>query len=624
MALGTPATQRFSQQNTAPYGYTMEELRNMPRPPGDYSGVDTTACPAAAEFFQNGTVPDEEEDYKNLPLFCIRNRLGDALSYFFVSTDCEWLIINPDNDDTGMVCFICEWAANIDFEIQLDFRKIQHDEDAQHISRMLQSTSNITRLNIKFKKCPVESEVKLLSSLSFNTGPRELNITKISDGGVKKLCEVLYWNKTIEHLAIYKKSMNDETANPLFDRISKNTSLTSLTIGVMDNTSQLIPILSKAIEKNTSLESLKLDFSKWSLDSAHAFAAALGKNTHLSSVHIDSIYFHNPLNSGCIDTCDFDHDAVAVLFMKLESNTTLKVLTFNYCKLGDHISVALKDFISTNKKLTELKLYNCDLGNRSATAIAEALPTNSSLRSLDIGGNFPFRVHDWSQIIKSCKTQCPLTTLKLCRVSWERGSFYGQYNFPVADLVEMIRTNTRLEVLDLSCYSSEFESFSIEQLRQISAALDSNHTLVDFIIHDEDQLMARKMEFESASNDPGRIVYYPEYDKEYRTSMTFGNDSTPINMIAIPFYPTQESASTITRFKQYDSECDEIAGKVGANARAQQLRFGAMRGLAACVPYLPIEPMEIIVDELILLNHEAPDKSGLEAMRSLMEAAKDS
>lgn len=596
-ALETPATQRFSQQNTAPHVYTMDELRNMPRPPGDYSGVHTGDCPAAAEFFQNGTVPDKADAVQYLSLFCIKNRFADALSYLWLNTGFEWLNIYLDNDYTGMASFICEWVANIDFEIKLGFTDIQHDEDAQHISQMLLRTSTITGLNIKLKNCAPESEVKILNSLHFNTALRELEVTKISGSGIKILCSVLNWNSTIEHLAIFKASLNDDIAIPFCNCISVHTSLISLAIAVID-ISRLMPILSKAIEKNTCLKSLKLACPEWSLDSTHAFAAALGKNKHLSSVHIESTYFYNDFYEDFGELCDFDHNAAAVLFEELESNTTLTSLKFNYCQIGDQISAALKNFISNNKTLIELKLYNCHIGSQSAKAIAEALPTNTSLRSLDIGGNRGFEVDGWSQIIKSCKTQCPLTTLKLCRVADKR-TYFGQHDFPVADLVEMIQFNTTLEVLDLSCYSSECESFTIDQLRQISTALNSNHSLINFILHDEDQLSARKRECENFSLQIDRTVKFAPHDEQF----------------------IMEIASNITRFQQYDFECNEIAGKVGANAEAQRLRFVAMQGLATLVPYLPLELIGLIVDNLILLNHEAPEKSGLEAMRSLQKIA---
>ena len=46
-----------------------------------------------------------------------------------------------------------------------------------------------------------------------------------------------------------------------------------------------------------------------------------------------------------------------------------------------------------------------------------------------------------------------------------------------------------------------------------------------------------------------------------------------------------------------------------------------MQGFVSLAPYLPLEMTGLIVDTLSLLNHEAPEESGLVAMRSLVEIA---
>lgn len=114
----TPPTRRF----------TANELRNLPRPPGDYSWLENKLSDFYRHFLLHGILPEHWDDLEILSAFCTDNKLADALSYLCVKANLKELKIASSYSECDRVGFICSWAQNIDFEIALAFGQLESDQ----------------------------------------------------------------------------------------------------------------------------------------------------------------------------------------------------------------------------------------------------------------------------------------------------------------------------------------------------------------------------------------------------------------------------------------------------------------------------------------------------------------
>ena len=548
--------------NARPRVFTVDELRNMSRPPGDYSGIDTDSSPDTAIFLKYGKIPGRKYCYKKICDFCIKNKLGDALSYLCVKHNIYILEIDDELLDGDHVLFIVNWAQTIRFEIELDVRLTGQAVGLSPLLHIFENSA-ITGLRFDFYHRPAELQCNLLDPIRNNSTLKKLSVFYLHNDAIEKLIEVLSVNSSITRLDLDASEVNEETIIRMCSFLERSTNIISLTIKLY-HASNYLPLFCKILENNARLESFSVDNTDWDEDAARVLAAVLEKNQHLRTLEI--ITSTND---------ELDATAACVLLDALKSNNTLTSLVLDSCDIDDKFAKNIGQLIRINTSLQSLALYCCNLQSSSAKEIADALPCNTCLRTLSLAVDF--KETEFSSIMNSCSEMRSLSNLYL--------SAEQRHHFPFhSDAIALlIRSNKTLESIGFSAYSSNAGLARIEGLDAVLAAVQSNHTLFDF----------------------GMLLTTNWNEWIGMRDMLLGKENfslTDYRPICVPNY-------------------DEIVSKVRANAEARKLRFGTVLALGVLAPDMPTEVLAVIADKLTFRNEQQPKKSGTAVMRNLAKMA---
>jgi hypothetical protein len=538
--------------------FTADEFRNMPRPPGDYSGMDTDSCLNAAIFFKDGEVPETESNQQEIYLFCIENKLADALSYLCVRHNLHELKIDHQLNRFEHISFICDWAQTISFEMALNFNFSGWPDGHLPLLRVFENSA-ITRLTFDFCWRSAAFQCEVLKTARNNSTLKKLEVINMHNDAIEELLDVLACNSTIIHLDLDIGGIKDETAIRLCSLIEQSTSVTSLAIR-MHQAEHYLPLFCKMLGENACLESFAVDRADWDEDEARALSASLKRNQHLRVLRI---------KTGENDT--LTAAAARILLDALKSNNRLTSLALESLNANDEIAKDLGELIRTNTTLQSLRLHGPGLEKSSAMEIADALPSNTCLRTLDLYGGFT--EIGFSQIINSCSSMPALSNLYLIACA-DRS-----FPFSSDDIALLIRSNKTLESIGLCVLSPRAGLLKLEGLDAVSAAVQSNHTLGDF-----------------------GLLLTNDWSKWKRMQEIFsGAKNFPLD----------------AQGQQYGPYHEDIVSKVRANAEARRLRAGTVLALGMLAPDIPDQVLEVIADQLTFRNEEQPEKSGTAAMRDL-------
>lgn len=427
-----------------------------------------------------------------------------------------------------IVSFIVNWAETLPFEIALDVDLSHWNEDLLPLLPLFENSA-ITKLRFDLCFPSPKFQCDFLEAIRNNSTLKKLELFSIHNDAIEKIIEVLPRNSTITHLDLDVAEIQEETAIRLCSLLERSISVRSLAIK-MYQANKYLPLFCKILETNACLESFSVDKANWDEGVACVLAAALEKNQHLRALKIIKGEYEN-----------LDTTAACILLDALKSNNKLTSLVLESLYIGDEIAEKLGALIRTNTSLQRLRLHCPGMGKASAKEIADALPSNTCLQTLDLYGDFDET--GFSRIMKGCNTMPTLSNLHLS--AWSNDSF----PFRSDDIALLIRSNRTLESIGVGVFSPRAGSVRIAGLSAVLAAVQSNHTLVDF-----GMLLTR--------------------DRKKWTRMT-------------DLFPGEANFALTDYCPSCGSDYDGIVSKVRANAEARKLRLGTVTALGMVAPAMP-------------------------------------
>jgi NLR family CARD domain-containing protein 3 len=131
---------------------------------------------------------------------------------------------------------------------------------------------------------------------------------------------------------------------------------------------------------------------------------------------------------------------VAALRDALETNATLKDLSFYCNKIGDEGAASFGEVLKVNTSLTRLNLGRANVGNDGASALAEAMKINTKLSSLALYNN---RIgEEGASSLLDVLTKCSVTLTGLYLES--NGNISGTVYAAIAAFTSANSEGTRL------------------------------------------------------------------------------------------------------------------------------------------------------------------------------------
>ena len=563
----------------SPRRFTADELRNLSRPPGDYSWLENELDPYQRDFLFHGVLPKKSDDLRGLFAFCMDNKLAGALSYLCVKANLKELGIGGQAPGYDRVDFICNWAQTIDFEIGLDFCYFSPDQTPLPLLQMVENSPAVKQIEINLVETSQEFQRALLHAFKNKTPLEKLVLANMRADVVDDLTELIRLTLNIKDLYFsFDEDMEEEAVIQICDSIGQNTSIVSLGMR-MEVFSEYLEIFLPMLEKKSGLESLMMDLLTLHEDDAHALAKVLEKNASLRRLEIST----EEGNGTSVA-------AAEILLSAIKTNNKLASLGLQMHKLSGFdkderdLARALGELIRMNTTLQSFSLDCWELTNTSAAEIANALPFNTCIRTLNLDGGF-----EQSAILTIIKnlsspwSKSALSTLSLC--SYHQTVFSS----PIDDIALLIRSNRKLESIKLEfSYSKPARLLSLEEMGALSAAVQSNHTLINF--------------------DLCTFIV-----KDIAEFIWDGRDQLRTQH---EFIKADES-TLIEQGTRWGPHYEEFVSKIRANAEARKLRLGTVLALGVLAPEIPAELFEIIADKLTFRNEEAPQESGTAAMRHL-------
>ncbi|KAF9559054.1 hypothetical protein EC968_006751 [Mortierella alpina] len=356
------------------------------------------------------------------------------------------------------------------------------DKEAQALSEVLKTNSNLVTLNVSTNKIGDNGVQTLAETLGTNRTLTTLNLRgnmigghgarAHKDIGAQALSKALETNKTLVTLNLRNNSIGSHGAQALAEALSTNMALTALglqeneigyrgmvalaltrktiSLGLSGNliTEHGAQVLSEAIMAFSTLTALDLGSKLIGFEGAQALAEALETNRTLTSLDLMSNYL--------------GHHGARALAEALKNNKILTTLNLDQNRIGDNGAQALAEALKTNNTLITLGLMQNSIRDNGAQALAEALITNKSLITLDLDRN-SFGGNGAQALAKALKTNKILTTLSLDQNSISDNGAQG--------LAEALKTNQALTTLDLTRNSIDDEA------QALAKALRTNQTL---------------------------------------------------------------------------------------------------------------------------------------------------
>ena len=325
------------------------------------------------------------------------------------------------------------------------------------ISKILQRTSTLIKLNISKNKITDKAAGDITAAISCNTQLQELDISDndFQATGVKIISKTLQSISTLTKLNISKNKITDKAANDIAAAISCNTQLQELDISDNYFRATGAKIISKTLQSISTLRKLKVSKNNITYKAAEDIAAAISCNTQLQELDISDN--------------DFQTTGVKIISKTLQGISTLTKLCIKKNNITDKAVYDIAAAISRNTQLQELDISDNNFQATGASIISEALQGISTLKILNIcKNNITDNVAYDIEATISCKTQLQeldisdndfrSTGIRIISEGLQRISTLTKLNISKNKITEKaayviaaaISSNTQLQELDIS------------------------------------------------------------------------------------------------------------------------------------------------------------------------------
>ena len=329
--------------------------------------------------------------------------------------------------------------------------------DAKMISKILQKTSTLIRLNISKNNITDKAASDIAAAISFNTQLQELDISDndFQTTGVKVISKALQGISTLTKLNISSNNITDKAAEDIAAAISCNTLLQELDISENFFQATGAKIISKPLQSVSTLRKFNISKNNITCKAAEDIAAAISCNTQLQELDISGNNFEttgakiisktlqdiSTLTKLYISKNNITDKAVYDIATAISRNIQLQELDISDNKfqaIGARIISEALQGISTLKKLNICKN---NITDNIAFNVEAVISSNTQLQELDISDN-DFRATGVRIISEGLQRISTLTKLKIRKNKITEKAAY--------DIAAAISSNTQLQELDIS------------------------------------------------------------------------------------------------------------------------------------------------------------------------------
>ncbi|CAJ1951270.1 unnamed protein product [Cylindrotheca closterium] len=195
--------------------------------------------------------------------------------------------------------------------------------------------------------------------------------------GAFHICNSIRMHKTISHLDLSETMWNGRQSKlALYQMILGNTSLRHLDLGRIASTdwspsSTMCPIF-EALQSNHTITSICLTRNRFCPHATYMLDRVLS--------------MHPSLNRIDLSQCAFPQGFGRAL-RGLASNSTLKELSLEHCRIGDEGANAIGTVLQSNQTLKSIDLCHNGIGTDGAKSLARGLEYNQTLHNIFLHGN---------------------------------------------------------------------------------------------------------------------------------------------------------------------------------------------------------------------------------------------
>jgi Ran GTPase-activating protein (RanGAP) involved in mRNA processing and transport len=329
---------------------SIDQLETCSAPPlHDNPYVDfASADDETRAWLYNGTTPQSAGEVKAIAVFCVKQKLADALSWLVLQ--CELNNLDLGDQDLG-------------------------DQDAQMIASWLERCPRPVALGLAWNDIEDEGAIALAGAVKKYSTLTSLDVSdnNIGDAGATAFADALNSNSTLTSLYVSGNNIGDTGATAFADCLKTNSTLTSLDVSVNNIGATGVVAFADTLETNTTLTSLDVSDNNIGATGATAFADGLKTNSTLTSLDVSG---NNIGDTGATAFAD-----------ALKINSTLTSLDVLDNNIGDTGVVAFADALETNTTLTAMIIGRLGIRFRIGRIIPDTTLTALGLREKKLGAS---------------------------------------------------------------------------------------------------------------------------------------------------------------------------------------------------------------------------------------------
>jgi len=346
------------------------------------------------------------------------------------------------------------------------------NDGAMRISKMLKNNNTLKKLNIAKNFITGEGMNQILNALDTNTNLTNLDVSYNlfhDDDLIVAIANFLQKNATLEELNLSSTGIS-QGIDAVIEALHGNTTLQKLAISFTYNQC-LGTTISNFLGKNNALKNLDISNCGLGKKDVKNIAAALKDNTAVKVLNIS----YNPIpvsdngsisDEGIIGFCESLQNnrtlkklnlsrivtspggskLIGICADIIQFNKTLECLDISFNSLPYEAIELISIYLETNTTLLELVIKRCEISNSKTQLIAKAIKANNTLKKLDISCNV--LENDGILCIADSLKHHP--TLQKLNLSMTRFTDVGAEH--IADALHLNKVLTKLDLsLNFSC-----------------------------------------------------------------------------------------------------------------------------------------------------------------------------
>ena len=253
----------------------------------------------------------------------------------------------------------------------------------------IQQSKSLITLSLK------EFELMGLERISMNSSLTSLRLRRleINKEEAMALKQVLIKNTTLKKIKLsdFIKFNSMEEAEVVAEGLQYNTGITKL---VLWNT-ECIGTLLQRLRNNKTLTSLELNSLEMNKEGAIVLKQVLIENTTLREIELSDCIKSMEVaevvgeglqyNTGVTKLVLWNTECIGTLLQRLRNNTTLTSLELNNLDMDKEGAIVLKQVLIENATLKEIELYKCIKSMEVAEVVGEGLQYNTGITKLTLG-----------------------------------------------------------------------------------------------------------------------------------------------------------------------------------------------------------------------------------------------